>query len=57
MIIEEEKKVEIIEDKAKEEEFKNIPNNETHSSKRYLIAIGVFLIVFLGIICIIFYIL
>ena len=54
MIIEEEKKVEIIEDKTKEEEFKNIPNNETHSSKRYLIAIGVFLIVFLGIICIIF---
>ena len=54
MIIEEEKKVEIIEDKTKEEEFKNIPNNETHSSKRYLIALGDFFIVYWGIICLIF---
>ncbi len=58
MIIEEEKKVEIIDDdNSKEntnENFKQIPNNLEKSSKRWIIAVGIFLICFLCLIIIIF---
>lgn len=56
MIIEEEQKVEIVEDPTKTEnqEFKQIPNNSETNSKHWIIAICVFLISFLVFIIVIF---
>ena len=56
MIIEEEQKVEVVEDSTKTEkqEFKQIPNNPEKSSKHWIMAIGIFLIGFLVFIIIIF---
>ena len=49
MIIEEEQKVEIVEDSTKTEkqEFKQIPNNSEKTSKHWIMAICIFLISFL----------
>lgn len=56
MIIEEEQKVEIVEDSTKTEkqEFKQIPNNSEKTSKHWIMAICIFLISFLVFIIIIF---
>ena len=56
MIIEEEQKVEIVEDSTKTEnqEFKQIPNNSESNSKHWIMAICIFLISFLIFIIIIF---
>ena len=50
MIIEEEQKVEIVEDSTKTEkqEFKQIPNNSEKTSKHWIMAICIFLISFLS---------
>ena len=50
MIIEEEQKVEIVDDTTKKEntqEFKQIPNNSEKASKHWIMAICIFLISFL----------
>ena len=49
MIIEEEQKVEIVEDSTKTEkqEFKQIPNNSEKTSNHWIMAICIFLISFL----------
>ena len=56
MIIEEEQKVEIVEDSTQTEkqEFKQIPNNSEKTSNHWIIAICIFLISFLVFIIIIF---
>lgn len=56
MIIEEEQKVEIVEDSTKTEnqEFKQIPNNSESNSKHWIMAICIFLISFLIFIIVIF---
>ena len=57
MIIEEEQKVEIVDDTTKKEntqEFKQIPNNSEKASKHWIMAICIFLISFLIFIIVIF---
>ena len=57
MIIEEEQKIEIVEDPTKtekQEEFKQIPNDSEKKSNHWIMAIGIFLIGFLVFILIIF---